>query len=788
MSEISEQPKQKAAAFYKSDGFVMLCLYFGALVIHILMTLCTTIFNLTPDEFSVTAVAAYANGMDWSSIVSTGGYYGYFQSIFYIPVFWITDEPYLRYHLMLVVNGILMSFAPVIVYYLSRKTFEVKKLASVLFAVICGLYPCYMLLTKYTWNETMCNLLPWVLILLMFKAMDCESAAKKQVLSALGGLVAVAAYATHGRMLSLLAAAVVLVPVVFFSMKKKRVFCFSGFYAAVVVGFVGDKLMKGYLQRVLWKVGEGKTPTNTIEKMFTRLISTGDSGMSLNDNVSIEKFFDTLVGHFFYFISSTWGFGAICVVAVIAAIFLYYKRRNKPLEYNEDGTVKAGSGPYIDDKTMVLCWFTLLAMGAIFVVSIAFKATSTLFAERMDTVMYGRYTEVLYPVAIFAGMLLIYKGRFSLVQSFAALVFGAVVNLLTEVFVVPVVLGCDRFVSAMIMGLAPLRYGETMKSLYTQESFIKIIATTMAMLFVWVIIKLIRRESKHDYPFFAVPLACLLIYSIVYGYVSYTVPQSKNAQTGANYMTEAIEKLGGEYDSVAFVAVPREKQVKAQFLYPEMEFEVISSYSKLSNMSELPEIILSPREESLSLWKDGIYLVGDLNSNIQLCVTTEEAAQRFREQGLRVTEGGSITYTAVQLPATTSVVKRGHDESADLDYENPSEDSVVAMLPNGSSVYTNYFHLQHSGEYIVTVYGDGVDSGKVVLTQDKGSKEMEYEVVSSGRDKLVVKFTALKKTENVRFKLTCSGSEPIEVSGMVIEQVHSDVTPVEEPDEDETTN
>ena len=109
MSEISEQPKQKAAAFYMSDGFVMLCLYFGALVIHILMTLCTTIFNLTPDEFSVTAVAAYANGMDWSSIVSTGGYYGYFQSIFYIPVFWITDEPYLRYHLMLVINGILMK-------------------------------------------------------------------------------------------------------------------------------------------------------------------------------------------------------------------------------------------------------------------------------------------------------------------------------------------------------------------------------------------------------------------------------------------------------------------------------------------------------------------------------------------------------------------------------------------------------------------------------------------------------------------------------------------------------
>ena len=51
--------------FVHSDGFVMLIIYCTTLLIHVLMSLCSTIFNLTPDEYSVTAVAAYFNGYDW---------------------------------------------------------------------------------------------------------------------------------------------------------------------------------------------------------------------------------------------------------------------------------------------------------------------------------------------------------------------------------------------------------------------------------------------------------------------------------------------------------------------------------------------------------------------------------------------------------------------------------------------------------------------------------------------------------------------------------------------------
>ena len=41
------------------------------------------------------------------------------------------------------------------------------------------------------------------------------------------------------------------------------------------------------------------------------------------------RFPQTLVGHFFYFISSTWGFRAIAMVLIISGLAMYYVARNR---------------------------------------------------------------------------------------------------------------------------------------------------------------------------------------------------------------------------------------------------------------------------------------------------------------------------------------------------------------------------------------------------------------------------------------------------------------------------
>ncbi|MGN0651276.1 MAG: hypothetical protein ACI4KM_12650 [Oscillospiraceae bacterium] len=745
--------------FVRSEMFVMLCIYFGVLLIHCLMIIPTTIFNLTPDEYVVAAYSAYFNGLDWSSTVSQGGYYGYFLGLLYTPVFALIREPLARYHAMLAVNGIIMSFVPVIAYYLCRRAFDVKKSASVLFSLICGMYPCYMLLTKFTWNETMCDILIWVFLLLVYKAYNTqggERSLKKQLFSVAAGLTLVAAYATHGRMLALLAAGIVLELVVLIAMRR-RIFCFTGFFASIAASFAADSMIKKFFRSELWMLGDSnKMPINTIEKMLSRIadlaFETVDgasvfSGEKLAE--SIGRLAQTLVGHFFYFFSSTYGVGALCTVAVITAIVLYFRRRN---QQKKDSAVEA----YVDDNTMLLCLFTLLAMGAIFVVSVVFKGTSTLFSERSDTTIYGRYTEIFYPVAILAGLVLIYKQRVTLSQTLAAITAGAAVCVMTIFFVMPTVTGGDRFVSAMIVGIAPMRYGEGMRDAITSDSMYKIAFTMMILLFAIVMIWVIRRGRETWY-ITGASLGILLVYTSIYGMANYTIPQSKNAWAGAAYMQTAVDTvLSAGFDSVTVFDISKDRYIKAQFLYPELKITVTDNAAELTKLESRPEIILSERTNNLQLWLDGVYLVGDINSNINIYACTEEAARAFEEIGVEVCRESAVIYDADSIPATTSVGR----------YE-------TAVLPNGASVYTNYFSTLRADRFYITVTGSNLlpdESCTLTLTSDKGTKSIPYEITQSSGDRLTIAFTLTQKTSDIRFKLTNNATQVAEVSALVIDR------------------
>ena len=744
---------------FLSDWFIMLALYVVTLTLHILMTQVTTMFNLTPDEYAVTAVAAYFNGYDWSQTVSAGGYYGYFQSLFYIPVFKLFSDPYMQYRAMIIINGVIMSFAPVIVYQLSRKWFVVRKLSSVFIAVVCGLYPSYLLLTKYTWNETMCCILPWVFALLMYKSLKShrESGSKavvmQQLWAVLAGLTLMAAYATHGRMLALTLAGIVLELVVLITMKK-RLFSLVGFFSGYAAGFVADKLLKDFFQSALWLSDQkDKASVNTIENMLGRIIGF--------DSEELIRFPQTLVGHFFYFFSSTWGFGAICLVMIISGIVMYYVTRSrakkgKPFETTPDGKAKT----YISSNLAIFCWFAFLVMGAIFVVSVAFKATSTVFETRADTAIFGRYIETFFPIAFFAALVMIYRGRLSTAHCFAGLISAAGVFVLTQILTLPAVVGdgetTKSTVSAMILGLAPLKLGEGLKDPITETTFIKIIAIVMALLLALTITRLISKKGKTLFNAVTIPLAALLMYSSIYCYDGYTVVQAKNASYGAQYVSGALDMIKDcEYNDVLCFSLKSERYVKAQFLYPQMNIRLASTVKKLGSLDKRPDFIICDREDNLNMWVDDICLVGDINNNIQLYACSDDAKRWCRENDLPLTDPGAMVYTGEDIPATNSVTRNADG----------------AALPEGSAVYTNYFLLYSAGSYTATITGENVQQLSIALTSDKKANEIPYEIVSSDSGEIVLSFSVTAaKAENVQLKLTNKNSSSVTVSGLRIER------------------
>ncbi len=721
----------------KADIAVMICLYIGTLMLHMLMAQCATIFNLTPDEYSVSAIAAYMSGYDWSSTVSLSGYYGYLQGLLYTPVFFITDDPYLRYDLMLSINSIIVSFIPVIAYYLSRRTFSLKKGTSLGFSIICGLYPCYMLLTKYTWNESLCDIMPWLFLLVAYKALDSKGA-KKHILSVVGALVLIAGYASHGRMLALLVGGIALTLIAFFAMKKK-IFGFIAFFSGLSVGFAADLLAKSYFQNALWLLEEvGDAPTNTIEDSLSRIFTAGGD--------FFINFLKALIGHFFYFISSTWGFGAICIVMVIGAVFMYFRRRIKP---DADG---AG---YISDNDAMLAIFALISTAAVFVISVLFKCTSNSLEARCDTLIYGRYTEVFAPIALYATLILVQRGKFSIYHALASVCSAAVINTLTMLFVVPTVIGGTRMTSAMIMGLAPLRYGEKMKSLPDETSFFKIIITVMVVLMIVLIIHFAIRDAKRMLRCVCIPLAVMLTYTNIYCYSSYTTVQSKNAMTGAKYMQQALDMVEGSgLDTVCCYNVSSERYIKGQFLMPDGRFIIAKSMSALSELSERPHFMIADREDNLHAWVAGICLVGDINSNMQLYACTGSAYEWAASQGYRLSDNGSIYYSGEQLPASDNVL-RGSD---------------YTKLTTGAQIHTNYLTLFKKGTYRIIITGTGVELGNsiITITSSKGDYTHDFTITKQRDGILEIELEAPQKLEGVRIELSNSNSEPIIINSLEI--------------------
>ena len=160
--------KKQLEKFYFSfgDRGVMFILFACSVVMHALLAMIPELPAVQPDEIGTASIAAFYSGRDWSGIMSrVGYYYGYIQAIFYAPLFPIFGgNPLALYKAMLVVNGIIISFIPLLAYHLASKLGVNKVWQKIVIAFCSGLYITYVAHSKFIWNEAICSLLPWLLI------------------------------------------------------------------------------------------------------------------------------------------------------------------------------------------------------------------------------------------------------------------------------------------------------------------------------------------------------------------------------------------------------------------------------------------------------------------------------------------------------------------------------------------------------------------------------------------------------------------------------------------------
>lgn len=504
--------KKRLEQFYFAfgDRGVMFILFAFSVVTHSLMSVEMELPAVNPDEFGVASVASFLSGNRWSVFENNSYYYGYIQAVFYVPLFFLFgNSPYALYKSMLVMNGVLVSFVPLIAYHIASKLGVEKVWQKLAVALCSGFYITCTAHSKFIWNEPVCSLLPWLLIWCVFMAWDKKNKYSRFSLSVLCGFLCAVCYAAHTRLIAVVAALVITL-IIARAWLKEKILNLPVFFLTGIVSFLTEHLCSEMIKTAVWSGGASQ---NTISGEIDRL-----GGLFTSDG--LNNLTAALFGHLYTFMTSTLGMGALALV-VFALMFAARIRESgkSRAEKGEDGTRSYSPGKRkYSTRLFVFGIYAFFAVGGTLLMSVLFKFNSDRVGVMQDIVMFGRYTDSTAPLAIMLVLAFIFLYGTSVKQ----ILWGAGLYAYTcaafGIVTFPLVDGA-AFRESPIIGLLPWRIGEEYTSKLTAGSFVIMSSCVFS---VFVLYGLFVSCSKRGYAgFISAAALCAVAYTTIFTGFSY---------------------------------------------------------------------------------------------------------------------------------------------------------------------------------------------------------------------------------------------------------------------------
>lgn len=490
--------KRRLLQFYDSfgDRGVMFILYALAVVLNALPAVFAELPSVYPDEIKAAGVAALYSGKDWSRLLrNMGSGSGYVQALFYVPLFRLINNPYALYKAMLIINALIVGFIPLIVYHLAGKFGVLRVRQKLLIAMCCGLYPAYIVNSKFIWDESLTCLLVWLLVLCIFTAWEKTGKSSRAVQSVLTGFLCAVAYASNKRLISIVAALILTIIIARLVLREK-ILNLPVFGITLLASFTAEYFLRLTIEQAL--------RGNSVSSAANIFIDgVGSAGM----------IFGVFFSHIYAFMTSSVGTGALA--AAIFAVMLFshltegIKARPKTLE---DGTkVYEPVKHKYSTRLVVFAMFQFLAVGCT-------AMTSALFSFGADgrfkeTELLGRYTDNIAPLAIF--LVLVYVFLYSLdltkpligagIYGYSCFCFAIAGYPMTEI--------SSSFKYSSIFGIFPMILGESAEG---DSDMRYIIMSSLVLTLYALMIVFISCARKHKTSLVTGMMLCVLVAAAVY--------------------------------------------------------------------------------------------------------------------------------------------------------------------------------------------------------------------------------------------------------------------------------
>lgn len=554
--------KKRLLQFYDSfgDRGVMFILYALAFVMNAIPAVFAETLSVYPDEINVAGTAALYSGRNWSGLLSqTGGVSGYVQAVFYTPLFWVLKNPYALYKAMLIVNAMLVSFIPLIVYHLAGKFGVMRVRRKLLIAFCCGMYVSYITNSKFIWNEPLTCLLGWLLVLALFSAWDKTSRGSRAMSSVLVGFLCALSYASNKRLISLVAAVILTVLFARFVLREK-ILNLPVFALSVTVSFIAERFTRTSIDSILSGGASAEAE-----------ITMGATG----------RFFGVFFSHIYAFMTSTIGMGSLAGAIFAVMLFTYLcegiKSRPKSLE---DGTkvYEAVKHKY-STRLTVFALFQFLAAGCTAIISAFFTFGTGRYTQ--ESAMFGRYTDNIAPFAVFLVLVYIFTYGIDLVKLFIGAGIYGYACICFAVAGYPLAQLSNQFTYLPIFGLFPSIFGEETAQSVSGMSYM-VMSSLVFTLYALVIV-FISCTRRHRTPLVTGAVFGVLMAGTLYAEVFYVPLTFRRSAEKLEPCKSLTRLLYNDTQSPPIITYEIDEEYAAalQFLMPDTRVSVLDSGGKV---------------------------------------------------------------------------------------------------------------------------------------------------------------------------------------------------------------
>lgn len=320
------------------------------------------------DEFGYWGIGAYFTGRDWSGISQFNNYYSYGYGFILAILIQIFENTDLVYKAAIIINGIFLAATFLLLNRVLKFLFPThEKIVIILISFTAVCYPSFSSNVHIAWDEILLVLLSVAAIMGLLYLLEKPTIIR----SVLFAFILMYSYMVHQRCLGILVSGCLITLFIFFY-KKIKLSHMLFFMMSLLLLFMLHSFIKNILLQELFQSEANKNAAvNDYGNIKEHLLYWANSD-------GIIKLAKSIIGKLLYLIISTFGIFLFGMQKIISEVWIGIKSVIKKTKLKEEMF-----------NQLVIYVFVLL----LFLSTLMIAAIYTLDAQRIDVLVYGRYTE-----------------------------------------------------------------------------------------------------------------------------------------------------------------------------------------------------------------------------------------------------------------------------------------------------------------------------------------------------------------------------------------------------------